>query len=280
MGNIAHVACRKEFPRFSDVSRTAAIRAIKRLFRPVRNPFLPRQTRHQLSAIRQHEVDAVVHLLDRRGRLLEIGAGTGWQSHALADRGFDVDAIDVRTSTYVEDRVWPVQEYDGHTLPFPRGSFDFVFSSNTLEHIPHLHEFQREILRVLKPDGLAVHVVPSAVWRFWTNLTYPLCYFMPPLAHGEHASNAFAELFAFRRSRWERLFRETGWRPLQYGPSGLFYTGCLVTGRHLSIAARERLSRILGSACHIFVLAKDASHEGSSMQSGPSSFDTGAQRTP
>jgi len=175
----------------------------------------------------------------------------------MAHRGFDVSAIDLPTSNFVGQRIWNVQDYDGHTIPFPENTFDVVFSSNTLEHIPHVRAFQDEIRRVLKPDGVAIHVLPSVSWRFWTNLTHPLRYWTPPLAHGEHASNALSELFAFRRSTWLRLFSETGWHQHTHVKSWLFYTGCCVADRYLAIPTRERLSKYLGSACNIFVLMKE-----------------------
>ena len=206
------------------MSRATLKATLKRLVLGISNPLLARATLEHLCAIRMHELDTVLRLIERRGRLLEIGAGTGWQSRAMAHRGFDVSAIDLPTSNFVGQRIWNVQDYDGHTIPFPENTFDVVFSSNTLEHIPHVRAFQDEIRRVLKPDGVAIHVLPSVSWRFWTNLTHPLRYWTPPLAHGEHASNALSELFAFRRSTWLRLFSETGWHQHTHVKSCLLYT--------------------------------------------------------
>jgi len=231
-------------------------RTLKRLIGPHGNPLLPARSMEHLEAIRTAELEHVLDFLPARCALLEIGSGSGWQAKRLSTLGFSVEAIDVPSSNYVSTRVWPVREYDGTRIPFLDESFDCVFSSNTLEHIPHVREFQREILRVLKPGGIAVHVVPSASWRVWTNLTNPLRYFTPPLRHGEHASNALTEMLYFRRGWWENLFRSSGWVIKSAGGNGLFYTGCSVADSHLSIKRRRALSRILGSACHVFVLAK------------------------
>jgi len=104
--------------------------------------------------------------------VLEVGAGTGWQSQKLADAGYSVEAIDLIGSEYVKHRVWDVRNYDGENIPFPDSYFDIIFSSNVLEHIPMVEEFQKEIQRVLKPDGRVLHILPSGTWRFWTTLTY------------------------------------------------------------------------------------------------------------
>ncbi len=119
-----------------------------------------------VAEIRQHKQNA--------GNILEIGAGTGVQSRFLASMGYSVEAIDVPESGYRESRVWPICDYDGKRIPFPDESFDVVFSSSTLEHIPHVRDFQDEIRRVLRPDGIAIHVVPAAAWSIWTALTHHL----------------------------------------------------------------------------------------------------------
>ena len=58
-------------------------------------------------------------------------------------------------------------------MPFDAGSFDVVYTSNVLEHIPMaaLPGLHREVRRVLQPGGTALHVTPSHTWRAWTTAT-------------------------------------------------------------------------------------------------------------
>jgi SAM-dependent methyltransferase len=133
-----------------------------------------------LDKIRSTELEFVLSAIGAFGAgrdrktisILEIGAGTGGQAKRLSSLGFSVEAIDIENSNYAQHRVWPVTNYDGKHIPFADRHFDIVFSSNVLEHIPHLDDFQGEMQRVLKPDGIAIHIVPSGSWRFWTNLTH------------------------------------------------------------------------------------------------------------
>lgn len=229
--------------------------ALKKV-RSIATAWMAPQSPHFVESIRRHEFDAVVSLLPACGRLLEIGAGAGWQAKLFASRNYLVSAIDLPSSNYAENRIWPVIDYDGRQIPFDDSAFDIIFSSNVLEHIPDVYGFQKEIHRVLKRDGRVVHVLPSTSWRFWTNITEFLKRWNIPEVHGEHAGNCLTELFYFSRRHWIRLFHETGWTADACLSNELFYTGHSIMDARLPLNTRRRLSRVLGGACNIFVLRK------------------------
>lgn len=93
----------------------------------------------------------------RRRTVLEIGAGTGQQARMLQEYGFEVIAIDLPTSHYRRDRIFDVIEYDGRTISCAADSIDVVFSSNVLEHVAEIDSFLDETIRVMAPNGLAIH---------------------------------------------------------------------------------------------------------------------------
>lgn len=78
--------------------------------------------------------------------------------------------LDIGYKGYVDDVVPIVPQavgvdldypgYDGRTLPFPDGSQDAVFSSHSLEHIADFRGSLGDWLRVLKPGGFLVLIVP------------------------------------------------------------------------------------------------------------------------
>jgi ubiquinone/menaquinone biosynthesis C-methylase UbiE len=229
--------------------------------------------RHQ---VRRHEVECLAGCFPPGSSILEVGAGTGEQAAELTRRGFRVKAIDVPTSEYGMHRVFDVQDYDGKRIPFADGSFDVVFSSNVLEHLPDLPNMLREMRRVLGPGGYCVHAMPTPAWRIGTavagyadavlfvgrkvkvlppaRLVRGAVARMIPRRHGVRG-NSLSELWLFRAKSWRKVFAANGFEILEERPMGLFYTGYHVLGERLPIRTRESAARLLGSACRLYVVA-------------------------
>jgi SAM-dependent methyltransferase len=236
-----------------------------------------------LTTLRADELETVAGLLDPQTRLLEIGAGMGWQARELTARGHDVAAVDLPASDYEAHRVFPVTDYNGVELPFPNAAFDVVFTSNVLEHVEQLEALQAEIHRVLRPQGRCIHILPTATWRLWTSLAaFPnfvvvlllelvrpgrtgalrriavaagLAIAQPAHGAGPHA---ITELQTFRPAAWRRRFLQQGFDIERDWPLGLFYTGFFLFGAGLSLARRRKLARLLGSSCHAYLLKSAA----------------------
>ncbi|WP_417067891.1 class I SAM-dependent methyltransferase [Niveibacterium terrae] len=223
-----------------------------------------------------------------RGRLLELGAGNGYQARMLEAAGFDVTAVDMADSYYHSRRVFPIIDYDGKHIPQDTASVDIVFSSNLLEHVGDIDDFLDEIARVMTKTGYAIHVLPTPAWRFWTSFFHyfwlvkrvrdlvlvrsrgsvaedhapraprsfaDLLKILFPFRHGERG-NVFSETFYFSRRWWLRKFSEHGYDVVLDYPVGIFYSGAIVLGGGLSIRARQRLARFLGSSSRLYVLKR------------------------
>ena len=241
-----------------------------------------------LNKIRSHELSFYKPFLPAGSKVLEIGGGTGVQAKQLSEIGLEVTSVDIADSNYAEDRVFPIVNYDGKHLPFDSHSYDIVFSSNVLEHIRDLDELHNEIKRVLKKDGISIHAMPSATWRFWTNVAHyvdllqritklslglfpstvslnelrrikgkakeiigTIIYFSYPPTHGEYG-NCITEIYTFSRNSWVKHFKSNNYQSIEVYPMRLFYTGHMILGEMLSLKTRELLSRFLGSACILY----------------------------
>lgn len=99
------------------------------------------------------------------GSVLDLGAGRGISSYALARDGWQVTALEPDSSMVVGSgaiselaeqtglKIKVIEEF-GEKLPFGSGSFDMVFGRAVLHHARNMAEVCLEISRVLKPGGL------------------------------------------------------------------------------------------------------------------------------
>jgi SAM-dependent methyltransferase len=237
--------------------------------------------------LREQEFRAVQSNFTAGSRVLEIGGGNGFQASLMAALGCDVRSIDVSPATN-GGRYFPVEQYDGSTIPCGDAQFDLIFTSNVLEHIGDLEAMLQEIHRALKSGGVAIHVLPTSAWRWWTSLAHYVHLGLRVVGlrrpeaggtvssvtdkvkrdgiwrvlrgaivagpHGEYPS-ALAELYYFSKRRWLKLFRNHGFEATHVVASGIFYTGySLLPG--LSFSTRRRMAKVLGSATLIYVLRK------------------------
>lgn len=133
---------------------------------------------HDKAVERYHRSDewrAVQGLLGpARGRALDLGAGNGIASFALASDGWSVTAVEPDPSLLVGSgairRLAAERQLDigvveafGESLPLETGAFDLVVARQVLHHARSLDGLCREIFRLLKPGGRLValrdHVV-------------------------------------------------------------------------------------------------------------------------
>jgi SAM-dependent methyltransferase len=247
-----------------------------------------------LREVRNLELARIREFLPRSGRLLDFGAGVGQQALRLQELGFEVDAVDLESSPHLEKRVFPVRGYDGQLLPFPDAHFDVVMSSNVLEHVHDLSRVLSELARVLKPDGLMLHILPSASWRLWTTLAeFPaaprnlvrgllsaptgrraqrgmsrlqwtllqLAWPIRPFTFRPHGArgSALTELWTFSRASWVRRFTSQRYEVLHIKPLRFWYTGEVLLGQRLSVARRTHMSAWLGSATVLYVIRAGSS---------------------
>lgn len=136
-------------------------------------PLLPSAERYWQS----EEWAAVKAFLPRgKGRALDIGAGRGISSYALARDGWQVTALEPDPSELVgggaissiaqqaQLSIEVVQEF-GEKLPFADGSFDLVFTRQVLHHARDLKQLCAEISRVLKPGGRLIAIRDHVLHR-------------------------------------------------------------------------------------------------------------------
>ena len=118
--------------------------------------------------VKARSMQALFALLDQLLpiRILDLGAGIGWLSHHLAERGHEVYSVDpilddvlglgtagvyLRHGPYFE-RVWGELERP----PFQRDSLDAVVCNASLHYTPAIEESLEQIQRILRPGGTLI----------------------------------------------------------------------------------------------------------------------------
>ena len=157
----------------------------------------------------EREIADVMSYLDQlplkvnRGEALDFGCGVGRLTQALADHFETVSGVDIAESMVEKAREWNRHgdrvQYRANSVDnlriFPDSSFDFVYSSITLQHIPPSanRHYVAEFMRVLKPNGVALFQVPNGK---------------------EYAEGSLSEmLYRVRRQHLRRLWKRIRGKP-------------------------------------------------------------------
>ena len=109
-------------------------------------------------------------------RAIDVGAGLGRHPFELYKRGADVTAFDQNADEMREVGEWlAAMEAEGEggsgargeavvgdalAMPYEDGTFDVVLISEVLEHVPEDTDAIAELVRILKPGGIAAVTVP------------------------------------------------------------------------------------------------------------------------
>ncbi|MBI1722487.1 MAG: methyltransferase domain-containing protein [Gemmatimonadetes bacterium] len=149
-----------------------------------------------------------------RGKVFDIGCGTGGHAIRLARRGYDVIAMDLTKGGVMaarerfrrENRHGLFLVGDAENLPIRHGAIDVAWTSLLLHHFPRLDKLPRELARVTRNRIVAFE--PNAK-NFLTWLAFNVV--------NRYGWWALKKMVRNQRALWpasvERIFRAQGFSP-------------------------------------------------------------------
>ncbi len=130
-------------------------------------------TAHDERRVREYiisEVDV------KKGRVLDVGAGSAWVAEKFTQKGFEVVSMDIslknlmKAKEKVTGSLHSCVSSDAFKLPYKDGSFDLVIASEVIEHVYDPEGFVLELTRVIKKGGQFIVTTP-----YKEKLQYSLC---------------------------------------------------------------------------------------------------------
>ena len=225
-------------------------------------------------------------------KILEIGGRDGYQAELISKKGYNVTSIDINP---LFPQFHPVQKGSINKLNFDENSFDVIFSSNMLQEIHNVKEAFIEMKRVLKKDGIIIHIVPSSWWSLITNFWH-YCFIPKYLIRSKKFQRVFNldakkensnkddveeksnsskknlkrlffhplgantsfihEIIYFSNSYWKKLFKQNGLKVIGKKNCPYLYSGYAVF-RFKFLKIRKLFAKKFPS-CYCFVLTQNS----------------------
>ena len=108
--------------------------------------------------------------------LLDLGCGAGETVSAWLDRGYEAYGVDLDPQALA--RAHPERcrllSLSPYRIPFPDHTFAAAFSEDVFEHVDDYGSTLRELRRVLRPGGAALHVFPARCRPLEAHVQVPL----------------------------------------------------------------------------------------------------------
>ncbi|MCL0064541.1 methyltransferase domain-containing protein [Dehalococcoidia bacterium] len=158
---------------------------------------------------------------ERGKRLLDVGCGKGLFLSVAESRGVQAYGVDISKTAVERARIispaCKIVIGLGEELPWKDNYFDYVTCFGSLEHFIDPAKAVREMVRVLRPEGKALILVPNSFFIGHIYMAYR--YGIPPDAGGQLFSERFGT-----KEEWRELLEQNGLKVIKVKAHNGFFT--------------------------------------------------------
>jgi SAM-dependent methyltransferase len=99
----------------------------------------------------------------KKGKFLELGAGSGEMLSQFKDLGFDTEGLDLDLKAVMRAKQKGLKVHHGDIFSrkFKANHYDIIFSSHFIEHVPDPLRVMKEALDTLKQGGVFIAITPN-----------------------------------------------------------------------------------------------------------------------
>ncbi|MDO8522613.1 MAG: class I SAM-dependent methyltransferase [bacterium] len=170
----------------------------------------------------------------KRGKLLDVGAATGYFVRLARDAGYDAEGVDISEHAAMLGRAKGLRVHTG-TIEDASGIYDCITMLDLIEHVPDPRAVIKKAASLLRRRGVLIINAPDAgsllariLGRYWHLISPP-----------EH-------LYYFNRSNMRRLLDEEGFDVARMTTIGKWFT-------------IKYIFKVLGRSTHIGLFQKISS---------------------
>jgi ubiquinone/menaquinone biosynthesis C-methylase UbiE len=144
---------------------------------------------------------------------IEVGAGDGYQSRLLKKhiKNFtctEYDELTFNKINKLEGVNYLRLDVAEIESCFPQKYFDLIFSSNVLEHVIDIGTALRGMRKVLKDDGVMIHVMPNRMWKLVQMILWVPCKSIANLRERSCKDEGHLEMQAQGCVRWIGMIKK------------------------------------------------------------------------
>ncbi len=148
---------------------------------------------------------------EKKGVILDVGCGSAWVAKTFCSKGYQVVSFDISEKNTQEAlKRYPSDNHaavagDIFSLPFRKGSFDYIIASEIIEHVTEPDTFVKNLFVILKPGGILVVSTP-----YKEKIEYSLC------IHCNRPTPHSAHLHSFDENKLTGLYKGSDLKKVEY----------------------------------------------------------------